>query len=529
MTECFGYIRVSTAKQGEGVSLLEQRASIERYARKNSIVVSEWFEEKETAAKRGRPVFSSMLKQLKNGAASGVIIHKIDRSARNLKDWVDLGELIDVGVSIHFANEGLDLKSRGGRLSADIQAVVAADYIRNLREEAKKGFYGRLKQGVLPLPAPVGYLDKGAGIPKAVDPKKGPLVRKAFELYAGGQYSLESLSEKLAQIGLVNRKGVRLSPSSLSVILKNPFYIGLMRIKSTGEVFEGGHKPLITKELFDRVQAMLSGKCNTKKVRHSHQFRRILTCALCGNRLVGEKQKGHTYYRCHKKNCAMKCIREEVIEQAVEAKLWRITFTDDEMRYMHAKLEEMGATAEEEAKTTTKELHMQLGALQTRLMRLTDAFVDGSVEKDIYEERKEQLLLERCELQDRLTALSREPQEKIEEATGFLELAQSAWLSYTSGNSDEKRRMVRIATSNLTVSPKCVAVELSNPLSEIERRVDPLCSGPHRGIPRTNIERVIDKKELQSLPYQTKNLLKTILRTLFSYTDSTSDSPATKD
>ncbi len=96
-----------------------------------------------------------MLRELRKGTARGVVIHKIDRSARNLKDWADLGELIDRGIEVHFANESLDLHSRGGRLSADIQAVVASDYIRNLREETKKGIYGRLKQGFYPLRAPI--------------------------------------------------------------------------------------------------------------------------------------------------------------------------------------------------------------------------------------------------------------------------------------------------------------------------------------------------------------------------------------
>src|SRR5437879_8705467 len=179
----FGYIRVSTAKQGEqGVSLHEQRDAIARYSQQHSLEILDWFEERETAAKRGRPVFNQMLRLLREGKADGVIIHKIDRSARNLKDWADLGELIDQGIEVHFANESLDLHSRGGRLSADIQAVVAADYIRNLREETRKGFYGRIKQGLYPLPAPVGYLDMGKGKPKEVDLAKAPLVRKAFEL-----------------------------------------------------------------------------------------------------------------------------------------------------------------------------------------------------------------------------------------------------------------------------------------------------------------------------------------------------------
>jgi len=136
----FGYIRVSTTRQGErNVSLPEQKDAIERHAERSGLTISTWFEEQQTAAKRGRPIWTKMLKLLRQGKAAGVLIHKIDRSARNLKDWADLGELIDQGIEVHFANESLDLNSRGGRLSADIQAVVAADYIRNLREETKKG------------------------------------------------------------------------------------------------------------------------------------------------------------------------------------------------------------------------------------------------------------------------------------------------------------------------------------------------------------------------------------------------------
>src|SRR5713226_4548043 len=198
MQQYFGYVRVSTVKQGEkGVSLQEQKDAIARYAQRYSLEISQWFEEWQTAAKRGRPLFTQMIRLLRQKKAQGVIIHKIDRNARNLKDWADLGEMIDAGIEVHFANESLDLHTRGGRLSADIQAVVAADYIRNLREETKKGFYGRLKQGFYPLRAPIGYLDQGKAKPKTLDPVKGPLVRKAFELYATARYSFETLREEL--------------------------------------------------------------------------------------------------------------------------------------------------------------------------------------------------------------------------------------------------------------------------------------------------------------------------------------------
>ena len=87
MISCFGYLRVSTVRQGEGVSLQEQRSAIEDCAQKRGLIISEWFEEKETASKAGRPVFNQMIKRLRNGHAEGLVVHKLDRSARNLHDW----------------------------------------------------------------------------------------------------------------------------------------------------------------------------------------------------------------------------------------------------------------------------------------------------------------------------------------------------------------------------------------------------------------------------------------------------------
>ncbi len=180
MKRCFGYVRVSTVKQGEGVSLDAQKEAITAFADTNGITISAWFEEKETAAKKGRPIFNGMIRQLKIGKADGLVIHKIDRSARNFADWAKVGDLADVGIDVYFASESLDFRSRGGRLSADIQAVIAADYIRNLREETIKGITGRLKQGLYPFKAPIGYLDNGGGKPKTIDPERGPLVKHSL-------------------------------------------------------------------------------------------------------------------------------------------------------------------------------------------------------------------------------------------------------------------------------------------------------------------------------------------------------------
>lgn len=86
MTNCYAYTRVSTVKQGEGASLEAQKDAIMRYANQNRLTITRWFEEKETAAKTGRPVFSAMVKDFKRGRAQGMVVHKIDRSARNIRD-----------------------------------------------------------------------------------------------------------------------------------------------------------------------------------------------------------------------------------------------------------------------------------------------------------------------------------------------------------------------------------------------------------------------------------------------------------
>jgi hypothetical protein len=284
-----------------------------------------------------------MLRGLRNGDVRGVIIHKIDRSARNLKDWADLGELIDQGIEVHFANESLDLHSRGGRLSADIQAVVAADYIRNLREETKKGIYGRLKQGFYPLRAPIGYRDNGAAKAKTIDPEKGPLVRTAFTLYGAGQWSIPTLVDELYRRGLRNLAGGRVTRTGLHTILRNPFYTGVMRIRASGETYEGNHDALITKSLFDRVQDILHGRVGTRVNVHDFVYRRFITCAQCGNSLIGELQKGHVYYRCHTKACPKTSIQEEALGGLIAGKLRTLAFSEREKAQLTLRIAELKA------------------------------------------------------------------------------------------------------------------------------------------------------------------------------------------
>ncbi|HHT9126410.1 MAG TPA: recombinase family protein [Candidatus Brocadiia bacterium] len=494
MKKFFGYIRVSTIKQGEqGVSLNEQRDAISSYSQRHGLTITEWFEEKETAAKRGRPVFNQMMRLLRQGRADGVIIHKIDRSARNLKDWADLGELIDRKIEVHFANENLDMHSRGGRLSADIQAVVAADFIRNLKEETRKGFYGRIKQGLYPLPAPLGYLDMGKGKPKEPDPAKAPLVRKAFELYGTGKYTLESLANEMYFLGLRNRNEKKVSISGLSVVLNNPFYIGLIKLKSTGETFLGVHKAIISKTLFDRVRRILNGKLNARTQKHNFLFCRLIVCKYCGYSLIGETQKGNTYYRCHTKQCPTSCFREEAIEDKILKKFATIQFHEQEIAYMRNKVAQLKDDWETKQKEQINVLELNLSHLKVRINNLTDAYIDRLIEKEVFEERKDSLLMEKRALEEKLAEIKEKAKSVPDKLSKFLELAGSVYLSYKMGITEEKRDLLKTVTSNRLVDGKNIEIALNLPFQEVANRHEIPNGAPYRYRPRTGLNMLFDR------------------------------------
>lgn len=492
MGNVFAYTRVSTVKQGEkGVSLQEQKDAIIRYANQHDLDIVRWFEERETAAKQGRPAFMLMLKLLRLKVASGVIIHKIDRSARNLEDWADVGKLADAGVAIHFANESVDLATVSGRLSADIQAVVAAHYSRNLREEAKKGIYGRLKQGFYPMRAPVGYLDKGAAKPKLPDPAMAPLVKECFEHYGTGQWSLPELVDRMYERGLRNRHGGPVTMNGISTIFNNPFYVGIMRIKKTGQEFSGNHAPLVSRELFERVQALLHGKAVDRVVRHSFLFSRLVRCANCHYSLIGERVKGHTYYRCHNRPfksppvCPKTSIREEQLEDIVLTHIDTLTLSDAEVILLREWIADRLRNSEAEREEERRSVSLQLDALRSRMSRLTDLLLDGSVGKVAFEEKQKALVWDEAQLRQKLAALEAEGGGALEEIERTVELAKDASSLYKQANLERKRELLRILLSNLTVSGKNVDVELSIPFRLIAERERSSCGRPYRGTCRT--------------------------------------------
>ena len=425
-----------------------------------------------------------MMAELEKGHTSGVIIHKIDRSARNLKDWAQLGELIDRGIEVHFAHESLDLASRGGRLSADIQAVVAADYIRNLRQEVKKGFYGRLKQGFYPLPAPRGYLDQGKARAKLIDPVAGPLIREAFELYATGSYSISTLREEMYERGLRGKHGKPLAQAALASILHNPFYVGQIRIARTDENFQGVHQPLVRQVIFDRVQLVMSGRAFARPQKHDPVFRRLIKCGTCGYSLVGERQKGHVYYRCHSQTCHRTSVNEVQIQKAIDTFFGLLILSNEEFGDLRDMVDDIEAGYRAKIRKRRADAKSLAAQCEGRLTRLTDAYLDEGIDKATFEQRKAALLAERRKLLDSLEEVEEESDAK--QFLKKLELGKTPILQDDFDFVTEIREKVKSTISNLVMRGKELEITPCFPFGHLANWRFNQNGGPSCPAPRTD-------------------------------------------
>jgi len=141
MKTCYAYIRISHPSQLEGTSLDAQKEVLYDYAKRHSLKVCELIVEIDTASRPTRKKFNTLVHNLYQKKADGVIIYTVDRSARHMKDWGEINVLVDRGIDVYFVHQNLDLSLSKDRTAADFYAVFAVEYSRNLSREAKKGLY----------------------------------------------------------------------------------------------------------------------------------------------------------------------------------------------------------------------------------------------------------------------------------------------------------------------------------------------------------------------------------------------------
>jgi site-specific DNA recombinase len=252
--------------------------------------------------------------------------------------------------------------------------------------------------------------------------------------------------------------------------------MGIIRIK--GVNFNGGHEPLISPDLFNRVQAIIRGNTNQKVRKHEFKFSKLLSCKGCEYSLIAETQKGLTYYRCHTKGCITKGVRERTIDNRLLNEFAPIQLHPEES----VLLDELLKDAENNWVKTQEEMlaaiKLQSGKIEQKLERLTDCYVEGGLDKETYEQRKEILLVESKTKQFAEREINHSKEKLFQKVRKFLELGKDLIKSYETGNLQEQREFVQIATSNLVVEGKKLMISMRSPFLELSQRHHLLFGAP---------------------------------------------------
>ncbi len=402
----FIYARKSTdSEERQVLSIEAQLAELKEFAAKEKLEIVASLCEAKTAKEPGRTVFGEMLDRIEKGEAQGILAWHPDRLARNSIDGGRIIYLLDTGKlkDLKFPTFWFD-NTPQGKFMLNIAFGQSKYYIDNLSENIKRGHRAKLRKGIWPSFAPLGYLNnhKTKGID--IDPEKASLIRKAFELYATGEYTLKAIAKILKDAGLRSYKGKVLSVSCVQRMLKNPFYYGVF--KFNGEMYDGSHEPIISKKLFDTVQQVMNNRGKKKRKRkHNFAFSGLMRCGNCGCMITAEIQKGHIYYRCTKKKqrCNEKYLREEKLVEQLKAIIQKVSLPDEWAEKMLAEIEKEKEQTKQETKSLVQNLLEQKAAIERKMDRLLDLYIEGKgIEPEEYQAKKQKLLNEKLEIQQKI-------------------------------------------------------------------------------------------------------------------------------
>ena len=396
---CILYLRVSSSEQVTNFSLDTQEELCRNCANRLGYTVTKTFrEEGESAKTSNRPQLIALLEycRIHKSEIHSVMVYRIDRMARETSDYLSIRK--------HLANYGIRLESAteptgDSPTSKFLETIFAANAeldnaIRG--ERAKNGLYKRFKSGYpLGLP-PLGYklaIDGERKILVPNEPMYG-LIKKAWDIMGTGTKSLGEM------LGVMNELGIKITKSHVSKLFGNSGYCGIITsTKYPGEEIRGAFEPMISEELFYRVQEIIKNRrTNNCRVRLVHNpnfpLKGLVICYRCKKPLVSGNCRGHSkvyaMYWCQ--HCrGVKSITSEKLSEKLKELLKNLQPNPKEVDLvtliLRAKYNKRLEALESSKKTAEKDL---LG-FKLIYNNLVEAFVKKQVPEDIYNEQKQKL------------------------------------------------------------------------------------------------------------------------------------------
>ena len=461
-----GYCRKSTDEKDKQILSIDQQiAELKEFATKQNIEISEILVEAKTAKVPGRPVFNSIVKKLEEGEIDGIASWNPDRLARNSIDGGRIIYLLDTGKlkDLKFPSFWFE-NSPQGKFVLNMAFGQSKYYVDNLSENVARGMRHKVRLGIWPVQAPLGYLnDKGTKTIK-VDPKISKIVKKAFEMFKSGNHSFTSISEFLYGHGIKTRVGNKVSPDVVKRMLTKKFYIGLLEYK--GELHKGVHKPIIDKSLFDKVQSQINRFEKPRHTKgHNFSFVGMARCGECGGAITGEEHSKilkstdekikYVYYRCTKKygKCNQKYVPEQDLAGQIKNIASDIAIPTSWYKTWLSLLEKDKQRLQTKIQLSLKQIEEDIKTVDIKLNKLLDAYLDTTIDEESYKLKKNELFEQKLKLEEKMSVVKTKGStwlEPFENCTTTLFHAQK--IASEEKNFQKLAVFVKSACSNLILS-----------------------------------------------------------------------------
>lgn len=332
---CLYARKSSESDERQAMSIDSQVKEMSDLAVREDLEVVQVLKESHSAKDSGqREVFNELLQGFVENKYNAALVWDPSRLSRNAGDLGALVDLMDQHKLLQIRTFSQTFTNNPNEkfllMILCSQAKLEND---NRGINVKRGIRAKCELGWRPGVAPLGYMNRAFnGIKDIIpDPDRAPLVAEMFNRAAQG-WSGRRLQTWLQSEGFTNRSGAKVSLSQIFLILNNTFYYGEFGYpEGSGITYRGAHKPLITKEVFEQVQATRSIPNKAAWGSKQFAFKDIFSCGTCGASITAEEKfkplkdggfNRHVYYHCTKKvnpNCPEKYINEkDLIEQLVQ-------------------------------------------------------------------------------------------------------------------------------------------------------------------------------------------------------------------
>lgn len=253
-------------------------------------------------------------------------------------------------------------------------------------------------------------------------PEEAEMVQRAFEFYDSGDYSIEMLPKEF------KNRGFQISVRGVQEILKRTAYYGWFSFK--GQLYKWDQEPLITKDLFDRVQLRLSQACTSphKNARKWFAFKKFLRCGYCGGSFTAQDQAGITYYNCNNRSRNIeRCPQphyfpEEQINSIITSEIGSLRIDSGWMEKLKAQLKEGRERDDIRAANERKRLEIELAKFKNRANRLIDAWTDGLISKEEYKAKRSEYSERIAQVESELKATEKLNTDYKEQGAEILDL-----------------------------------------------------------------------------------------------------------